>query len=165
MSANPPDRLSDAFSLLATDAAADMPLDPDLEERLMTEAAAHGRNPRTRMIMAVLACVIAGITATTVVASGGVDAVRVWFATVTLIHEDVTMDSFEVTPESPLILEDDRGVVRIVGDEPGEEIRILTGPIDIPDDAQYTEEGILFRDGDDEVFLVPVPVEGETGKE
>lgn len=39
MSANHPDRLSDAFALLASEAVAGMPPNLDLEERLMTGCA------------------------------------------------------------------------------------------------------------------------------
>lgn len=107
---DPHDSLREAFSLLASAAAADAEPNPCLEERLMSELTNRNRKSGRRTALIAAVCLLAAIGGTVAVAAGGVEAIRNWFATAEVIHSDGTKTELEVTPQGTVWLDETHGV-------------------------------------------------------
>lgn len=93
------DPLKEVFSVLASEPRAYATPNPCLEERLMNEAMNRSHRSGRRAMLALGICLVAVVGGATVVAAGGVEAIRNWFATAEVIHLDGMKTEHEVTQE------------------------------------------------------------------
>lgn len=138
------DPLREAFSLLASASTADARPSPELEERLMSEATIRSHRSGRRATLTIALCLVAAVGVTTVVAAGGVEAIRNWFATAEVIHPDGTKTEHEVTPDGEVWLGEDYGVMVSspdqIDDLKGRKITILAAPPEYVKSSGLTAE-------------------------
>lgn len=137
------DPLREAFSLLASESSADARPNPDLEERLMSQAMNRTHRAGRRTTLAIASCLVAAVGGTTVVAAGGVEAIRNWFATAEVIYPDGTKTELEVTPDGMVRLGENYGVMAPpdqLEDLKGKKVVILAAPTDFKKPSGLTAE-------------------------
>ena len=126
--------LRSAFSLLTSQIDVSANPDPCLEERLMN-AVSQDRTARRSRVARVAAATLcfAALIGGTVVAAGGVDAVKEWFATAKVVQPDGTTEYREIS-ESGLVMLDETHGIQFLPEDPeflrGKEIPIHLAPTD-----------------------------------
>lgn len=100
----------------------------------MAEATNHTPKSGRRAKLAIAAGLLAAVGGTTVVAAGGVEAIRNWFATAEVIYPDGTRTELEVTPDGVVELGENHGLMISSPDQlddlEGRKITVLVAPPD-----------------------------------
>lgn len=100
------DYLQKAFNTLASDVSSDVNINSALEDRLMTEARTYKQGARSRPAMVAAGCILVAIAGTSVVAAGGIETIRGWFATAEIIEPDGTRSEREILPSGEFWVDD-----------------------------------------------------------
>ena len=100
----------------------------------MNEATNRGYKFGRRAMLTIGLCSLAAAGATSVVAAGGVEAIRSWFATAEVIQPDGTKTELEVTADGVIEFGDGTGVMISSPDQleglQGQTIKIFRAPSD-----------------------------------
>jgi len=114
------DELRTVLNALVATVPANISHDPALEKRLMNEATSQRSATKRRRTMIAATCILVAIGGTTVVAAGGVEAIRNWFATAAFRESDGTT-TYQEIPESGVLQLDETHELHFVPD-PGEKL-------------------------------------------
>lgn len=110
---------------LADDVPSRISLDSELETRLMTQAITQRQKAKRKPLIVAVICALAAVGGTTVLAAGGIDAIREWFATAEMVYPDGSRRQLEVSSEGEIVL-DETHSMRIIPEE-GESMEKFRG--------------------------------------
>lgn len=101
---------------LADDVPSRISLDSELEKRLMAQAITQRQKAKRKPLIVAVICAFAAVGGTTVLAAGGMDTIREWFATAEMVYPDGSRSELEITPEGRIFLDETRSY-KIVPEE------------------------------------------------